>query len=220
MIILAIDTAETHCSAALLLADGTVHSARENLGRGHAERLLPMIEELLDLAAAEYEDIMRIAVTTGPGTFTGLRIGLSVARGLALALQVPCVGVSSLVCLAAQAPLTGGPVHAVVKGRGGQVYYQAFEGRGTGGLPVPVTEAENIDAHIACDRIEERSGYVIGSGVPLIMGREIGEMDGIDPGVLAGLAPALLPDDFPPEPYYLRAADAVKAKPIIKILET
>jgi len=220
MTILAIDTCEANCSASLLLVDGQVFSRVENLGRGHAERLIPMIEELLAQALLQYSDIDRIAVITGPGTFTGLRIGLSVARGLALSLQVPCVGLSSLMVLAAQAQVTSGPVHAVIKGRGGQVFYQEFEGRDVRCLPKPVVEASNVDAVVAQECIEATSGFVLGSGVPLVMGREAGGMDAINPEVLAELAQKLEVHKFPPEPFYLRAADAVKAKPVFLVNET
>ena len=217
MTTLAIDTCEANCSAAFLMADGQVFACTENIGRGHAERLLPMIEELLTEASLRYADISRIAVTTGPGTFTGLRIGLSVARGLALSLGIPCIGVSALTVLAAQAKAPTGPIHSVLKGRGGQVFYQAFEGVDAQSVPKPVCDAANLDADDAHHEIERRSGYVLGSGVSLVMGRETGTADGIDTPALARLSLLLAPEDFPPEPFYLRAADAVKAKPLIKI---
>jgi tRNA threonylcarbamoyladenosine biosynthesis protein TsaB len=219
--ILAIDTCEANCSAALVREGDPVFQASEPLGRGHAERLLPMIESLLAEAALDYSDLRRIAVITGPGTFTGLRIGLSVARGLALALGVPCLGISSLTALAAQAQARGvaGPVHALIAGRGGQVFHQCFESRDGAGLPKSISVAANLDADDAHQQIESRSGYVLGSGVPLVMGRETASADIIDVAVLAGLVKGLAPADFPPEPYYLRAADAVKAKPILQIRE-
>jgi len=215
--ILAIDTCEANCSAALLLEGGESFACTESLGRGHAERLIPMIEELLRKAGVAYGDIRRIAVATGPGSFTGLRIGLSVARGLSLSLDVPCIGLSSLMVLAAHAPVVSGPVHAVIKGRGGQVFYQGFEGIDPGGLPKPLGMPANLDADDAHQAIESLSGYVLGSGVPLIMGREAGPADDLNPVTLARMAYSLEADDFPPEPFYLRAADAVKAKPLIRI---
>jgi len=215
--VLAIDTSEANCSAALLTVDGKMFAASEPLGRGHAERLLPMIEELLAQARITYGDINRIAVTTGPGTFTGLRVGLSVARGLALSLGVPCVGLSGLIVLAAQAKSNKGFVHSVIKGRGGQVFYQAFE-VGDANMPAKALgAAENLDADEARMTIENRSGYVLGSGMPLVMGREAGLEDVIDPAVLAALSLSLDPENYVPEPFYLREADAVIAKPIIKI---
>jgi len=216
---LAIDTCEANCSAALLLEGGQCFSLSEELGRGHAERLLPMVEDLLAEASLVYSDISRIAVTVGPGTFTGLRIGLSVARGLALSLNVPCVGLTSLMTLAAQAPVSSGIVHAVLKGRGGQVFYQSFDRMDARGLPHASCDPVNIDEDEARRAIEETSGFVLGSAVPLVMGREIDERDKVDPITLARLAGLLDPADFLPEPFYLRAADAVKARPIFRIDE-
>jgi tRNA threonylcarbamoyladenosine biosynthesis protein TsaB len=213
--ILAIDTCEAYCSAALVSTAGTF-SRSEKLGRGHAERLLPMVEELLHEASLEYGDIGRIAVTTGPGTFTGLRIGLSVARGLSLSLKLSCVGLSTLLLLAAQADHDG-PVHSVMMGRGGQVFYQAFEGRQGNGLPKPIDSPINIDADEAVALIEATSGLVIGSGVPAVMGREAGDVDAPSVVQLAELAMELDPLTFPPDPFYLRAADAIKAKPVFQI---
>ncbi|PCI62731.1 MAG: tRNA (adenosine(37)-N6)-threonylcarbamoyltransferase complex dimerization subunit type 1 TsaB [Kordiimonadales bacterium] len=226
MTLLAIDTSEINCSAALLLADGGSFQCSEAIGRGHAERLLPMIEELLAEAGITYGDIKRIAVTTGPGTFTGLRIGLSVARGLALSLAVPCVGVSGLVILAAQAPVSlSGVVHALIKGRGGQVYYQPFSKLAEDQAPTILEEAANIDAAEVLPKIKSRAGITIGSGVPTVLEIEQGvdayaQEDvghAIDILVLAKLAGELDPAGYLPEPTYLRPADAVRAAPIIKI---
>ena len=211
--ILALDTSEAYCSAALVLADGRKVSKQEHLGRGHAERLLPMVEELFAETGAGYACLDKVAVTTGPGTFTGLRIGLSVARGIALANAIPCIGLSSLSVLAAQVSYRG-LVHAVMMGRGGQVFYQAFEGNNKNGLPKAISNAQNLDADAATLQIEANAGFVLGSGVPAVMGREVDAEDAIDPLVLAQTATALNPALFPPEPFYLRAADAVKAKPV------
>lgn len=211
--ILALDTSEAYCSAALLTADGRHFSKQEHLGRGHAERLIPMVEELFEEAGSSYEQLERIAVATGPGTFTGLRIGLSVARGVALSCDIPCIGVSSLTVLASKVSYDG-PVHAVMMGRGGQVFYQSFQGRDSRGLPVSLSDAENLDAEDATLKIEENSGLVLGSAVPAVMGREAEASDALDPLVLAKLAAGLPAETFPPEPFYLRAADAVKARPV------
>lgn len=211
--ILALDTSEAYCSAALVCADGRQFSRQEHLGRGHAERLIPMVEELFAEAGIGYTHLDRIAVATGPGTFTGLRIGLSVARGIALAGDIPCIGLSSLTVLASQVAYEG-PVHAVIMGRGGQVFYQAFCGREDTGLPCSLADAKNLDAEDATLEIEGNTGLVLGSGVPAVMGREAEISDALDPLALAMLAIELPEDKFPPEPFYLRAADAVKAKPV------
>ena len=218
MTILAIDTCETHCSAGLLLDSGQSYVRSENLGRGHAERLLPMIDELLNEAGLVYADITRIAVTRGPGTFTGLRVGLSVARGLALSLGVPCVGLSALVVLAAQVPAASATVHTVIKGRGGQVFYQAFGQRCERDLPTAKGDAQNIDAVEAAALVNADAGPVIGSAASLLGDVSEARDEPVDVLTLAGLARPLEPKEFAPEPFYLRPADAVKAKAILKIM--
>lgn len=101
--ILAMDTAGAACSAALW-RDGRVVARRfELIRRGHAERLVPMIEAVMAEGATAYAELDRLAVTLGPGGFTGVRIGLATARGLALASGRPLVGVSSFLVLAAAA---------------------------------------------------------------------------------------------------------------------
>lgn len=107
MHLLAIETAGPNCAVAILRneGDGASISARiaERIGTGHAERLMAMIGEALAAAAIGYGDLGRIAVSTGPGSFTGVRIGLAAARGLALALGVPVIGVGVLEALVAEA---------------------------------------------------------------------------------------------------------------------
>jgi tRNA threonylcarbamoyl adenosine modification protein YeaZ len=94
-VILAFDTSAAHCAAALL-RDGPIITARaEEMGRGQAERLMPLLSEILIEGGATWAELTRIAVGIGPGNFTGIRISVSAARGLALALGVPAVGVSS-----------------------------------------------------------------------------------------------------------------------------
>ncbi len=216
MTILAIDTCETYCSAAIVTSEGRAFSAVDNIGRGHAEHLIPQIEALLEKAGLTYQDIKRIAVTTGPGTFTGLRIGLSVARGIALAQQIPCVGLTSLVVLGAQAyDETDRPAYSIVKGRGGQVFLQGFVGKKDNGLPQELSAPLNIDTDVALSYINENIGVCAGSGAALLPVESA--IDYIDPVVLARLSLALDPADYPPEPTYYRPADAIKAKRIIPI---
>ena len=228
--LLAIDTSEQTCSAALVLANKALTHRSENIGRGHAERLLPLIDELLAEKGASYKDISRLAVTTGPGTFTGLRVGLSVARGFALVNQVPCIGLSGLQVLAAQAQIdedcADATVHALIAGRGGQAFYQAFNGMDQNGLPHARGLPINQDIDIIASRIEAAPGRVVGSGRALLVqagfdkaaGKAIpaGDMF-IDPVQLGLRAWALDPEHFSPEPLYLRDADAKKAVPILPI---
>jgi tRNA threonylcarbamoyl adenosine modification protein YeaZ len=149
MLLLAIDTASRHCAAALFdTAEKKIVAQRsEDIGRGHAERLLPMLQELLGEAALAFTDIEHIAVTTGPGSFTGIRVGLSTARGLALALAVPVTGVSVFEALAFAHQSTAhrdGRVLVAVAGGRGEVQGQLFgPGMSVLSLPwsVPMAEA-------------------------------------------------------------------------------
>ncbi|MGH6719008.1 MAG: tRNA (adenosine(37)-N6)-threonylcarbamoyltransferase complex dimerization subunit type 1 TsaB, partial [Alphaproteobacteria bacterium] len=129
MRILALDAATAMCSAAVL-DDGRVVAHRlERLGRGHAERLLPMVLEVLADAGLGFSALDRLAVTIGPGTFTGVRIGLATARGLALAADRPLIGVTTLETLAFDAlafAAEAQSVAAVVAAGRGRVYVQVF----------------------------------------------------------------------------------------------
>ena len=111
--VLAFDTSAAHCAAALLLGD-RVFVTSEALGRGQAERLMPLIEELLRGEGLGFADLDRIGVGIGPGNFTGIRISVSAARGLALGLGIPAIGVS---CLAALRALSVGNCAAIVAPR-------------------------------------------------------------------------------------------------------
>lgn len=93
------------------------------MSRGHAEALFPMIEDALAELDASYSDLDRIAVCTGPGSFTGLRVGISAARGLALGCGIPAIGVTRFEAIAAR---TAGPCIIRIPGRSGTVYVQAF----------------------------------------------------------------------------------------------
>src|SRR5215216_289695 len=130
MRILAIDTALKACSAALFdsAADEIVVSESVAMERGHAEALLPLITRVMDQGAAEFSDLDRIAVTVGPGSFTGLRVGIAAARGIALAAGKPAIGLSTLAALAAPliAEDDSGAVVSAIDARHAQIYVQVF----------------------------------------------------------------------------------------------
>ena len=118
--ILGIDTSAGQCAIALV--DGARTWTRaEEMTRGHAERLFPMIEDLLAEAGAGAADLSRVAVCTGPGSFTGLRVGVAAARGLALGCGIPAIGVTRFEALAGP-----GTTRIALPGRGGQIYVQDF----------------------------------------------------------------------------------------------
>jgi tRNA threonylcarbamoyladenosine biosynthesis protein TsaB len=133
MRVLAIDTALEACSAAVLDLDhrGIVAVESLTMARGHAEALMPLIARVMHEAAIEFAELDRIAVTTGPGSFTGLRVGISAARAIALTAGKPAIGLSTLAAFAA--PLIADDdstnVVAAIDARHAQVYLQVF-GRG------------------------------------------------------------------------------------------
>lgn len=213
--LLSIDTCEGTCSAAIVRGGQVLSRRMEKIGRGHAERLLPMISEMMAEADVQYDVLYRVVVCTGPGTFTGLRIGLSVARGLALAKDIPCLGLMSLPVLAAQAEEIDHPVHAIVMGRGGQGFYQRFRGRDDMGLPAAETEAACLDGEDIAAQVAAWPGVVVGSGATLV--GEASHIDAVDPVVLARLGAMLTPEEFLPEPAYLREADAKKGKALLPV---
>ena len=140
MRVLAIDTALDACAAAVLDTGRGGIIAHETLAltRGHAEALMPLIARVMDAAAIAFADLDRIAVTVGPGIFTGLRVGVAAARGIALAAAKPAVGLTTLAALAA--PVfeadENNAVLAVVNARHDRVYMQLF-GPGGQSLAAP-----------------------------------------------------------------------------------
>ncbi len=120
---LGFDTSAGHCAAALL-CDGAVLVARaEEMSRGQAERLMPLLEDVLAEAGIGWPDLARIGVGIGPGNFTGIRISVAAARGLALALGCPAIGVDSFEATALDRPR---PCAVAIPAMRGQVYLQRF----------------------------------------------------------------------------------------------
>lgn len=132
MNLLAIETATEACSVALLHGDALIDRS-ELAPRRHAELVLPMAEDLLAEAGITRKQLDAIAVGRGPGAFTGVRLAISVAQGLALALDIPVVPVSSLAALAMQAPRNGAAILAAIDARRGEIYAGTFQ-MGTEGI--------------------------------------------------------------------------------------
>lgn len=161
MNLLAIETATESCSVALLCEGGL--SARSELApRRHAELLLPMCESLLAEAGVARRDLDVLAVGCGPGAFTGVRLAISAAQGIAFALGIPVVPVSSLAALAAQAPDNGAPILAVIDARMGEIYAGTFRHTGDGGIDA--IGAESVGAPNALELPDATTWNVIGSG--------------------------------------------------------
>ncbi|WP_170562845.1 tRNA (adenosine(37)-N6)-threonylcarbamoyltransferase complex dimerization subunit type 1 TsaB [Ruegeria atlantica] len=136
-IILAFDTSAAHCAAALLCGDQIVTSRIETMSRGQAERLMPLLEEILAETGYDWKDLSALGVGVGPGNFTGIRISVSAARGLALGLGVPAVGVTGFDALAE----TSKDALPAIRAPRDQVYVALPD---KGPVLMPQTEAESL----------------------------------------------------------------------------
>ncbi|HEY2185151.1 MAG TPA: tRNA (adenosine(37)-N6)-threonylcarbamoyltransferase complex dimerization subunit type 1 TsaB [Xanthobacteraceae bacterium] len=216
MRVLAIDTALDVCSAAVLDTVGGGITASETLtmARGHAETLLPVVARTMDQAGIEFAELDRIVVTTGPGSYTGLRVGISAARGIALASGKPVIGLSTLAGLAAPLIAEDDSTHVVaaIDARHDHVYIQIF---GMGGRTLVAPRIATLrDALRATITGPAR---LVGSGAPLlakawprdaeppllVSARGAPDIDWI-----ARLGAAAGDGYGPPKPLYLRAPDA------------
>lgn len=208
MLLLAVDTATEFCSVCLYDSrdDGVVARSTEDVGRRHAECLLPMIEDALAQSGRTYSAIDRLAVCIGPGSFTGLRVGVAAMRGFALALDVPLVGVSVFDVLVQSTDPTQ-PVLVVLDARRGEVYGQLFATDRQ-----PVTAAAVLTPQQAADIARRHAAALIGSGGLLVADRDAAlpviDEARLDIACLAELAAKREPENYPPVPLYLRAPDA------------
>ncbi len=211
MIVLAIDTALEACSAAVV-SDGLALAVRyEAMVRGHQERLAPVVADAMAEADLAFAELDRLVVTVGPGSFTGLRVGLAFAKAMALALDIPCVGVGTLEALAAGASLRATWVAAVLDARRDHVYLQTFT-RGAARmeaciLPIKAAAATIVELGDPADVV------LVGAGAALIedtaaAGAANSGVVQIDPLVLARLGAARTRPGHAPQPLYLRGPDA------------
>jgi tRNA threonylcarbamoyl adenosine modification protein YeaZ len=216
MRILAIDTALEACSAAVLDTASVATAVHESLPmvRGHAEALIPLIGRVLDRAQLTFAEIDRIAVTTGPGSFTGLRVGISAARGIALATGKPAVGLSTLAAYAAPliAAKDAAAVVAVVDARHDHVYMQVFASGGR-----TLVSARLVHMREALRFAATGSPRLVGTGAKLLAAAwppaerpptSVDPLGAPDINWVARLGLAADPTGEPPKPFYLRAPDA------------
>ena len=216
MRILAIDTALGSCAACVLAHDAEEPLAEESLAmeRGHAEALMPLLDRVVSRVEGGFEGLDRIAVTVGPGSYTGLRVGISAARAIALATGLPVVGVTTLSALLA--PLlsfeSSGVLAAAIDARHGQIYLQAI---GTGGGTIIPPSLVTLR-----DAVTLFSGgpvTLVGSAAPALAAEAVAT--GVKalvhdaplwPSVLwvARLGLVADPTQALPKPLYLRAPDA------------
>ena len=216
MRVLAIDTALAACSAAVLDTEqpGVLASESLPMVRGHAEALMPLISALMKRTDLALTAIDRVVVTTGPGSFTGLRVGIAAARGIALAADKPAVGVSTLSAYAAPhlAEDDTTPVIAAIDARHDHVYLQVFGAAGRtvmGPRLAALSEAVRA-ASAAPSRIVGSAARAIAdrlsNGAPTPL--RVDPRDAPDIVWVARMGAVLPEGQAPPKPQYLRAPDA------------
>ncbi len=205
MIVLGLDTCLNACSVAVLDGETVLAHRSVAMARGHQEQLAPMAQAVMADAGLAFDRLERIGTTVGPGSFTGLRVGIAFAKGLASALSIPVVGVGTLDVLAAGAT---GLVAAVIDARRDQVYLQVFENgqalMAPDGLPIGTALARLAELAMG------RELTLIGSGAPLLAtsmpGTDCLTPEGCDARLVARLAAGR--SVTPIRPLYLRAPDA------------
>jgi tRNA threonylcarbamoyladenosine biosynthesis protein TsaB len=223
MLILAIDTALDACAAAVLDTDAGQPVAQESqaMKRGHAEALMPLIGRVIKASGIGFSGLDRIAVTTGPGSFTGLRVGLSAARGIALAANKPVVGLTTLTAYAAPVVSQNGeqPVISAIDARHDQVYFQVVSGNGSSLIRpkvAPIEEALASSRFGAC--------WLVGNAAKILADRwptqalppfKVDAQPAPDITWVAWLGAAVSPNTAPARPYYLRAPDAKPPKDML-----
>src|SRR5580704_5922661 len=220
MLILAIDTALDACAAGVLDTDAGKLIAQESqaMKRGHAEALMPLIARVMKESGIAFASLDRIAVTTGPGSFTGLRVGLSAARGIALAANKPVVGVTTLTAYAAPVVSENGeqPVISAIDARHDHVYFQVVSGNGSS-LVRP--QLASIEEALGASRFG--APYLVGNAAEILKQRwpaqalapfKVDAQPAPDIAWVGWLGAAVSPDTAPAKPYYLRAPDAKPQK--------
>ncbi len=208
MMMLAIDTALENCAVGLSLSGETMVRVRV-IGRGHAEVLIGEIAALLAEAGVRADALERIAVSVGPGSFTGLRVGIAAARGLALVRRIPVVGISTLHAHAAHASAIGSggrPILVLLPARGTEAFGQLFSAAGE---PLEAAIAAPIEGFAA--RAEAQGLAVAGAGATLLGDAFTPLHRDSAPRIetLLELGAKLDPASHPPKPLYVKPPDAV-----------
>ncbi len=215
MRVLAIDTALGACAAAILDSDAGAILASESvpMARGHAEAVMPLIARVMDAAHCEFAQLDRIAVTVGPGSFTGLRVGISAARGIALAAGKPAVGLSTLSAFAAPhvAARSDYAIISAIDARNEQVYFHVFA---PSGATLAAPRLDRVRAAVRA--VPFGAAVIVGSAAALVAahwpsGAEPPQVDtraAPDIGWIARLGAAAQDQGTPPKPLYLRRPDA------------
>jgi tRNA threonylcarbamoyladenosine biosynthesis protein TsaB len=214
MRVLAIDTALAACAAAVLdTGRGIVASESQPMVRGHAEALIPLIARVMQQSDVTFAELDRIAVTTGPGSFTGVRVGLAAARGFGVATGVPVVGVSTLSVYAAPYLAGNGKaaVVAAIDARHDHVFLQVF---GPGGQTLVSPRLARLSE--AIDAASAAPAYLVGSAARALAdrlpknagSRGVDPRDAPDITWVAQIGAVTPQAQSAPQPQYLRAPDA------------
>jgi tRNA threonylcarbamoyladenosine biosynthesis protein TsaB len=198
--------------------------AQESLAmkRGHAEALMPLIGRVIKASGLGFANLDRIAVTTGPGSFTGLRVGLSAARGIALAADKPVVGLTTLAAYAAPDVNRGGehPVISAIDARHDHVYLQVVAGNGSPLLwPRVAPIAEALDAaRFGAPNLVGNAAGILAERWPADAAKpnRVDAQPAPDIAWVGWLGAAVTPETAPPRPYYLRAPDAKPQKDMLQ----
>ncbi|SIQ98473.1 tRNA (adenosine(37)-N6)-threonylcarbamoyltransferase complex dimerization subunit type 1 TsaB [Bosea sp. TND4EK4] len=215
MRILAIDTALGACSACVLEAgaDRTLASEQLAMDRGHAEALMPLVERVMKRVDGGFVSLGRVAVTVGPGSYTGLRVGVSAARAIAFAAGIPVVGVTTVAAFAA--PLIGREpgrvVAAALDAKHGQVWFQALSSEGK-----PLVSLRQVSYRDAARAIGAGPVSLVGSSALAVANEAwaigldalvIDDAKAPDIAWVARLGLIADPDNAPPRPLYLKAPE-------------
>ncbi|MFC4626449.1 tRNA (adenosine(37)-N6)-threonylcarbamoyltransferase complex dimerization subunit type 1 TsaB [Daeguia caeni] len=214
MKILAIDTAASICAVAIYDTDSAAVLAAisEDIGKGHAEVLMDFIARALVEADLDMDGIDRIAVNIGPGSFTGVRIGVSAARGFALALDRPAIGISAFAAIAAEtgSAFAGRPVLVLLDAHRGEIYAQSFDAAGKAlTRPLVLTHDEAVALCAAQDETTVLAGSAAAAINAALENRfALGEAKATGAiATYAWLAADIAPDEAP-KPLYMRGPDA------------
>jgi tRNA threonylcarbamoyladenosine biosynthesis protein TsaB len=224
MLILAIDTALDACAAAVLDTGTSRLIARESqpMKRGHAEALMPLIARVMKEAGLPFAALDRVAVTAGPGSFTGLRVGLSAARGFALATGKAAVGLTTLSAYAAPVVSESGeqPVITAIDARHDHVYFQAVNGDGSGLITPQVAPIAEVLAawRFGPPRLVGNAAQILADRWPADAPPpvKVDAQGAPDIAWVAWLGAAVNPNAAPARPFYLRAPDAKPAADVPK----
>ncbi|MCY3761697.1 MAG: tRNA (adenosine(37)-N6)-threonylcarbamoyltransferase complex dimerization subunit type 1 TsaB [Gemmatimonadetes bacterium] len=162
MLILAFDTATPVASVALLDEDRVLASRYFDIGNQHSPTLFVEMSRLFEVSGRNWGELGAVATTTGPGSFTGLRIGLSAAKGICLARRIQLVGISTLEALAARLPYARLPVWALLDARRGQVYAAPYETKS--GYPEVLSEPRTLAPGILVEELAGTEILFTGSG--------------------------------------------------------